>query len=103
MAHPLGHRNNILLIGGDDPCSMQELSYAIPEILEKVNAFLGEIYFQKIELHLLMGKTSLQRIDITPIPKIPTPPRPPRLGNLQLSPDSPVSACYKAYIRCFEK
>ena len=45
LAHPLGHRNGILLVGGDDSCAMQELSYAAPEILERVNAFMNEDYF----------------------------------------------------------
>ena len=103
LAHPLGHRNNILLIGGDDPCMMQELSYAVPEILERVNAFMNEEVFQKVELHLLIGKESLRRVDITEPPVVPPPPRPPRLGNLVLPQDSPVAACYEAYVRCFKK
>ena len=55
LAHPLGHRGNILLVGGDDSCAMQELSYAVPEILERVNAFMDEEYFHKVELHLLLA------------------------------------------------
>ena len=102
LAHPLGHRKDILLVGGEDSCAMQELSYAVPEILERVNAFMDEDYFHKVELHLLLGKESLRRVDITPVPVIPPPPRPPRLGALKLPPDSPVAACYAAYVRCFE-
>lgn len=101
LAHPLGHRGNILLVGGDDSCAMQELSYAVPEILERVNAFIDEEYFCKVELHLLMGKTSLRRVDITEAPILPPPPRPPRLGNLKLPKDSPLAACYEAYVRIF--
>lgn len=102
LAHPLGHRKDILLVGGEDSCAMQELSYAVPEMLERVNAFMDEDYFHKVELHLLLGKESLRRVDITPVPVIPPPPRPPRLGALKLPPDSPVAACYAAYVRCFE-
>lgn len=101
LAHPLGHRNGILLIGADDSCAMQELSYAVPEILERVNAFMNEDYFHKVELHLLLGKESLRRVDITQAPSLPPPPRPPRLGHLKLPPDSPIAACYEAYVRCF--
>ena len=103
LAHPLGHRNNILLIGGDDPCAMQELSYATPELLERANAFMNEEFFLRVELHLLMGQTSLRRVDITDVPPPPPPQRPPRLGSLRISPDSPVAACYQAYLRCFNK
>ena len=101
LAHPLGHRGNILLVGGDDSCAMQELSYAVPEILERVNAFMDEEYFHKVELHLLLGRNSLRRVDITEAPSLPPPPRPPRLGQLKLSPDSPLAACYEAYVRLF--
>ena len=69
LAHPLGHRGNILLVGGEDS---------------------------------LVGKDSLRRVDITQPPSLPPPPRPPRLGRLKLPPDSPVAACYEAYVRCFE-
>jgi len=103
VAHPLGHRNGILLIGGDDSCAMQELSYAVPEILERANAFMDEEFFHKVELHLLMGKDSLQRVDITQAPELPAPPRPPRLGKAQLPPDSPIAQAYAAYVRMFEE
>ena len=102
LAHPLGHRGAILLIGGEDSCAMQELSYAVPEILERVNAFMDEEYFQKVELHLLMGRESLRRVDITKAPSLPPPPRPPKLGALKLPPDSPLAACYEAYVRLFD-
>ena len=104
VAHPVGHRNGILLIGGDDPCAMQELSYAVPEILERVNAFMDEEFFHKVELHLLMGRRhSLRRVDITEVPPPPPPPRPPRLGALKLPPDSPLAAAYEAYVRMFNE
>ena len=103
IARPLGHRNGILLIGGDDSCALQELSYAVPEILERVNAFMDEDFFHKVELHLLMGKTSLQRIDISEAPELPRAQRPPRLGRAQIPPDSPLASAYAAYVRMFEE
>ena len=103
IARPLGHRNGILLIGGDDSCALQELSYAVPEILERVNAFMDEEFFQKVELHLLMGKESLQNIGITEIPEVPRPQRPLSLGKAQLPPDSPIASAYAAYVRMFEQ
>lgn len=103
IAHPLGHRNGILLIGGDDPCAMQELSYAVPEILERANAFMDEGFFTKVELHLLMGQHSLRRIDTTEVAPPPPPARPPRLGQLELPPDSPLAAAYAAYVKLFQE
>ena len=103
IAHPLGHRNDILLIGADDPCTMQELTYAVPELLERANAFMDLPFFNRVELHLLMGKNTLRRVDITEPPVLPSPPRPPHLGNLQFPEDSPLAECYKAYLRLFKE
>jgi hypothetical protein len=104
IARPLGHRNGILLIGGDDSCALQELSYAVPEILERVNAFMDEEFFHKVELHLLMGRRhSIRHVDITEVPPPPPPPRPQRLGALKLPPDSPLAAAYEAYVRLFNE
>ncbi len=103
MAHPLGSRKTVLLIGCDDSCSMQELSFAVPEILERVNAFMNEEFFTKVELHLLMGREGLRHVEITEAPERYVPPRPQNLGRLRLPEDSPVAACYEAYLKCFDK
>ncbi len=103
LARPLGRRNTVLLIGCDDSCSMQELSFAVPEILERVNAFMNEEFFTRVELHLLMGRDGLSRVEITEVPERYVPPRPQKLGRLRLPEGSPVAACYEAYLRCFEK
>ncbi|MBP3730578.1 MAG: DUF721 domain-containing protein [Mailhella sp.] len=101
-AHPLGHRNATLLIGCDDSCAMQELSYAAPEILAKVNDFMQEDFFQKVELHLCAEEESLQKQKITQIPaKPPRPQQPKNIGQLKLPADSPVAACYQAYVKFF--
>ena len=103
LAHPLGSRKSVLLVGCEDSCSMQELSFAIPEILERVNAFMDEEYFTRVELHLLMGRDGLRKVEISRVPERYVPPRPRDLGHLHLPPDSPVAACYEAYVRCFDK
>ena len=64
LAHPLGHRNGILLVGGDDSCAMQELSYAAPEILERVNAFMNEDYFHKWSCICSWARNPCARVDI---------------------------------------
>ncbi len=100
-ARPLGHRGDVLLVGGDDPCAVQELTYAVPEILERVNAFMAEDRFTRVELHLMFGKTALDAPRAAPAFRTETPPRPQGLGALDLDPSSPVGRCYAAYRRCF--
>lgn len=104
QALPLGHREGLLLIGGEDHFVLQELAYSVPEILLRVNAFMAEEYFKKVELHLMFGKTPLNRTQATVVPPAPPPPRPPRLGSLLNSLDlsSPVGQCYEAYVRYFK-
>ncbi len=103
VARPIGHRGSVLLIGCADSCAMQELSFAAPEILERVNIFLGEEYFSKAELHLQMGREEAQGGDITCASVPPAPERPADLGNLKLPEDTPVGACYAAYLRMFRE
>lgn len=102
LAHPLGHRDGLLLVGAEDHLLLQELTYAVPEILERVNAFMDENFFHKVELRLLSEKTPLNRARPAAAPLPPPPPRPARLGELRLDPESPVGRCYAAYLRCFE-
>lgn len=102
LAQALGHRDGVLLVGGEDHLVLQELTYATPEILERVNAFMDEPFFQRVELHLLFGKTPLNLITATAVPAPPPLTRPPRLGGLNLDPASPVGRCYQAYLRCFD-
>lgn len=101
LAQPLGHRGDLLLVGGEDNLVLQELSYAVPEILERVNAFMDEAFFQRVELRLVFGRTPLNLAASTPVPGPPPLARPPRLGGLSLDPESPVGRCYQAYLRCF--
>ena len=109
IAIPLGSRDSVLLIGGEDTMAMQELSYCIPEILERANAFMDEPYFDKVELRLLLGETALdERIRATTAPTIvppkTLPPRPDNLGGLfgKLDPESAVGRCYAAYVRMYD-
>lgn len=102
LAHPLGHREGILLVGVEDHFLMQELSYAVPEMLERVNAFMDEAFFQKIELHLLGDRVPLNEIQATTLPPLPPPERPKQLGGLHLDPNTTIGRCYAAYVKVFE-
>ncbi len=104
LALPIGHKARTLLIGAEDNYALSDLIYAESEILMLVNAFMGEEYFEKVEMHLLQGKTILnalpennshkkQEIELI---------RPENLGNLNL-PDGPVKDAYMHYLSLFEK
>lgn len=73
-----------------------------PEILERVNAFMDAPIFSRVELHLVMGKTTLERPpDTQPVQRQrPLPERPRDLGGRlgDMSIDSPVARCYAAYL-----
>jgi hypothetical protein len=72
------------------------------ELLDRVNGFIGEKYFDKISLELINGRA---RLDATPPPHwsrpvIPT--RPDGLGGAAIPGDSPVARCYAKYVRLFD-
>lgn len=102
LARPLGVRNEILLVGGDDNLALQDLSFMTPEILERVNAFMDAPVFNRVELCLVMGKTTLEYApDTQPVQRPrPLPERPRDLGGYlgEMSIDSPVARCYAAYL-----
>lgn len=111
-ALPLGHRKDVLLVGGEDSMLLQELSYAAPEILECVNTFLAQDqtgsdfapFFHKVEFHLLLGKKPLdtpwERPKISPIVME----KPHDIGGLidVMPQDSPLRKAYEAYVKLFE-
>ncbi len=59
IAWPLGSKNNILMVGGEDALSLQEISYMQFEILERANAFMGKEYFNALKVSLSLDKTPL--------------------------------------------
>lgn len=103
LAFPLGIRQDILLVGGEDNAALQELSFLKPEILERANAFMDAPVFTKVEIHLVMGKRTLERSpDIQPSVRYRPPPQKPKdLGRhlAEMREDSPVTRCYAAYLR----
>ncbi|NCD24970.1 MAG: DUF721 domain-containing protein [Deltaproteobacteria bacterium] len=103
MIRPLGRRKTTMLLGTTNSMVMQEFSFLGPEILEKANTFLGTNYFQELKLELMSGRPPLDE-SLLPIPSpSPTPPLPEPLGNLLpcMDPSSPVTACYRAYVKLF--
>lgn len=104
LARPMGHKDATLILNAPDPVAAQQLSYYIPEILERVNAFFGELVFDKVRFELLDGKVPLGRKAEREAPPAPAPQRPPGvLGGLvgTIDPESAVGRCYMAYVRHF--
>ncbi len=104
LARPLGHRGTKLILAAEDPMIMQEAQFLAPMILEKINTFFGQEFFDKVTFELLNGRVPLDG----PIrPEAPEPLRklkkPKKLGDLnaELDPDTPLGRCYQAYQRMF--
>ncbi len=100
LALPLGHRHATLLVCAEDNMALQELAFQTGEILERVNAFMDAPFFDKVELHLGMGRTPLTSPpDIQPSSREPLlPERPEGLrGELKdFDPESPAGCAYLA-------
>lgn len=107
LAYPLGRRGRTLIVGAEDNMVQHELSFYAFDMLERVNAFMGEPFFEKVQVHLLMGNAPLDEITMPTIPPPPQeePERPAQLGSLmgKLDPDSPVTKAYEKYVTMFEK
>lgn len=43
LAIPMGHRGDILIVGGEDSLVLQDLTYSVPDILERANDFLAHL------------------------------------------------------------
>ncbi len=103
LALPLGYRNKIFLIAAEDSMALNELSYSQEEILGRIHAFIDMNYFDKIELHLLQGKTALNQIPKAEHDRYETVLiRPENLGKLNL-PEGKVRDAYLHYLSLFEK
>lgn len=107
LALPLGHRRDILLVGAEDSLALQDLRFLTSEMLERVNAFMEEPFFRKIELSLCANRTNVARLPVLTLPRLGPyiPPKPARLGTLRgkIDPTSPAGRAYEAYVRMYER
>lgn len=101
LAWPLGQRNGILLVGGEDAMAMQELSLMGDEILERANAFMERPYFTGVKVSLSLGKAALDSAVRIPRPAKPVlEPGPVLSGSYlaSMSLDSAAARCYARYV-----
>jgi hypothetical protein len=86
---------------------MHELSFHIPEILSRANAFMREEHFNKVILSPVRGRTPLyppqpgQTYRQAPLER----PKPEKLGKLLgiLDRTSVVGRAYASYVKSFEE
>lgn len=101
LAWPLGHRNTVLLVGGEDAMAMQELSLQSGEILERVNAFLDEPLFNEVRVSLALGKNPLDSAMAVPAqrtrPMLERGPAPAGLYLELMDANSAVARCYARF------
>lgn len=115
LALPLGHKEHSLIVGAEDNLALQELSFLSSEILERVNAFLNEPYFDTVQLELLMGRATLNNISCLSAKENPATdnflpvhipvamPAQGALGNLDIDENTALGLCYKKYVQRFGK
>lgn len=104
LARPLGHKEGTLLLYAEDSIAAQQLTYFAPEILSRVNEFLGQEVFDKVRFELLNGRVPLgENRRERPQASSLRVQRPPILGGLagKLDPQSAVGRCYLAYVKRF--
>jgi hypothetical protein len=108
LAVPLGHRKDVLLVAAEDSMAAQDIAMQAEDILERVNAFMNERYFSRIQVELVMGRKNLSHAlsPLRPRPPDYRVPKPEKLGALSgafADPESPVARCYEAYLRYFAR
>ncbi len=102
LALPIGYRNKILLIAAEDSMALNELNYYQEEILERIHAFMDNKFFERVEFHLLQGKTPLNKVEKAVHFFYKTELiRPENLGKLNL-PEGKVKDAYLHYLSLFE-
>lgn len=106
LSHPLGHAEDVLLVGADDAMAMQELSLLSRELLERANEHMGRPLFAKVTVRLMQGRPDLaRRREPFAAPPLRPPYTPQQVGRHlgAFDPDSPVARCYEAHVRAGEK
>lgn len=113
LAQPLGYHaagkeapapgRVTLLLGAEDAMLLQELRFRGEEILERVNDFLGRVYFCEVKVSLPLGRSAPVRSRApSRLPARPETSGAPAARGTFLSGmdrDSPVARCYARFAR----
>jgi len=115
LAKPLGRNKQTLLLGVDDSMAMQEMHFLTQQVLQAVNNALGEVFFDKVHIDLLSGRSSLDSLQQSLMrgrtPKertsvrilqdagVPVQKLGRQIGNFSDIPA--LERCYEAYVRAF--
>ncbi len=102
IAWPLGYKDGVLLVGGEDATSVQELSFMSMEILERANAFMEKDFFTDVKVRLSLDKTPLHEVvkiqnNVEPLPFVKGPKLSGKYLN-EMPSDSPLASCYAKYV-----
>ena len=101
MARPLGRRKKNLILGVKDNLLMQELVFFSPQILERIENYLGWNPFDKVLFDLLESRTSLDELCIKKYRPERILPKPYPLGGLRekMSGNTQIDRCYRTYVQ----
>lgn len=108
MVTPLGTDKKHLLVGVEDALAMQEAQYQKDDILQKINAWLGQDYFDDVRLSLMLGREA--RKGKKPDPILPENDMEDGMEEMEKSgatgiylknmdPNSPVAKAYARYAK----
>ncbi len=103
LAWPLGYKDGVLHVGGEDAISVQELSFMSTEMLERANAFMEKNFFTAVRVRLSLDKTPLHEVVKRAGPKHePLVLREAGLSGKYLEDmdnSSPVARCYARFVQ----
>ena len=101
LVRPLGSRGSALIVGVEDNFAMQEAMFLFPELLSRVNAFVGGNGFDKVIPELIGSRPLLDEIRVhVDFPDVPHH-RPEPLGKLldRFPETTAIGRSYRAYVR----
>lgn len=103
LVKPLERKNTTLILGARDSIIIQEISFLSEQILELINSFCGSVFFDKVRVELLKGRTPLDRQLVKKPRGQVQVKKPDKLGGLEslIKKDSPVARCYARYLELF--
>lgn len=101
MAQPLGSRGRALIVGASDAMQAQELHFRALELVGLANAFLRTAYFEEARVSLARAGKNCRALSASRdshAAKKSHQPAPTGVFLAQMDKNSPVAACYAAFV-----